>query len=484
MESGKYRNESIKTRVRPIKKLCIIENNDFPRLIEIIRIYSKEICGILNLILINDATLFSSNILEFIKSHDPDIIINYSSCVNEKLMEKFDIKVLNGNSKDFSLEYLSYSISHLSNELDPYAPLRKGNANLIFTNIDENPNIEKMFFYLNFGMIDQNLADGLKDTIFKDIRIISIDSLDTPFMQILNHENNLLHQTIFLYWPNTYQSIFEIDYNPNKYFDVNFPTAILSGSTDINAMIYFWNERASYPYCKLAWIPLESLDDYSTVIKEFKYYCLFSDNGQSDVHARIYKENPSIKEINNSKYYFNSRSDEWRLLEHLENVTIIDNRFRIRHPSEKMFSKEGLNGPLVMEVSGLEELVLPKSLALGELFRKTSNKHEQHNFSRVSRERLVYTFQSFELYKNLPYIDEIKIPDSRTIFRTTFKENKLDLAETKNTSLANQVVNLVGGPHYLNLFSDEDIYDFLTTLAPKRIKRIIEEITRGFRKTN
>jgi len=169
MESGKYRNESIKTRVRPIKKLCIIENNDFPRLIEIIRIYSKEICGILNLILINDATLFSSNILEFIKSHDPDIIINYSSCVNEKLMEKFDIKVLNGNSKDFSLEYLSYSISHLSNELDPYAPLRKGNANLIFTNIDENPNIEKMFFYLNFGMIDQNLADGLKDTIFKDI---------------------------------------------------------------------------------------------------------------------------------------------------------------------------------------------------------------------------------------------------------------------------------------------------------------------------
>jgi hypothetical protein len=77
MESGKYRNESIKTRVRPIKKLCIIENNDFPRLIEIIRIYSKEICGILNLILINDATLFSSNILEFIKSHDP-VVKNYT----------------------------------------------------------------------------------------------------------------------------------------------------------------------------------------------------------------------------------------------------------------------------------------------------------------------------------------------------------------------------------------------------------------------
>jgi hypothetical protein len=477
MEARKYKNDSIITRVRPIKKLCIIEKTDFSRFIEIINIYSKELCGILNLILINDASLFSSNTVEFIKSHDPDIIINYSLCDNEKLMKEFKILVLKGGSEDFRLEDISFPIDSLSNELDPYRALRK-KIDKIFANLDESPTIEKIFLYLNFGLINEELARRLENTIFKGAEIIPADSMDISSEQILNHESNFLYQTLNLYWPDTYTSIFEIDHNPNRYFDVELPTLILGGSTNIDAMVYFWNERASYPYCKIAWLPLELLDDCRDMINDFKNYCLFSDERQFDISARVYEANPLIKEINCSKYYFSSRSNEWRLLEHLENITIIDNKFRIRHPIEKMFSKEGLNGDLVMEVSGLEELFLPKSLALGELFRETSNRHNIYNFSRINRQRLVYTFDSFEPYANLPYVDEIKIPDSRTIFRTIFKEDKLDLVETKNASLANQVVNLIGGPHHLNIFSEEDIYEFLTKLAPKRIKRIIDEIAR------
>jgi len=92
--------ETIVSKVRPIKKLSIIED-DISIFLKIIQDYSKEIGGFYNLVLLNDECLFSQNTIDFVNNHDPDLIINYSNCENEKLVKNFKTKVLDGKSKNF-----------------------------------------------------------------------------------------------------------------------------------------------------------------------------------------------------------------------------------------------------------------------------------------------------------------------------------------------------------------------------------------------
>lgn len=64
----------------PVAKVFIIEPDDYGRLAKIVKLVSTEIEGLSNLLLIHDDTLFCENTLHFINRHDPDVIINYSSC--------------------------------------------------------------------------------------------------------------------------------------------------------------------------------------------------------------------------------------------------------------------------------------------------------------------------------------------------------------------------------------------------------------------
>ena len=107
------RIETILTKARPIKKLCIIDY-DFDLFCEINNIFTEEIGGFFNLILLNNNKLFSQNILDFIKYHDPDIIVNYSECDNDLLLAKFNIRVIDPKSQEnFNLNHLIIPISVL-----------------------------------------------------------------------------------------------------------------------------------------------------------------------------------------------------------------------------------------------------------------------------------------------------------------------------------------------------------------------------------
>ncbi len=66
-----YINKTITTKARPIKKVCIINKDDLENLLNVIKIFSSEVGGFLNLILINDEELFSSNSIEFISFEYP-----------------------------------------------------------------------------------------------------------------------------------------------------------------------------------------------------------------------------------------------------------------------------------------------------------------------------------------------------------------------------------------------------------------------------
>lgn len=482
-----YRNETITTKIRPIKKLCIIEPSDFDRLIQIIKVYSKEIGGILNIILLNNDDLFSDNNIEFVKCHDPDIVVNFSNCENYKLRTAFKTVVIDGKQERFDLNDLATDIEILNNIPDIVIEMNDGEIkNNVYTDFYRPITRDGIVYYLNFGLIGKETRDGLRDTfkgtIFESIKIEDIregvfGSYGRFLSFILKKENNFLYLSMRLFIHAETESIYEINYNKDKNY--KSPTIIFGNKNDIASMIYFWNVRATYPYSYNVWLPSEDFDEYSSIIKGFKNYCIFGDDSINGIKDRIKKFNDSITEVDNTKYYFGRRMDEWKLFEYRQNIPIIDNKFKIKHPMDKSFSKLGFNLDSVLEVNGLEELFMPKSLALGELFRKPMDKiHFPHHFSRISSKGLAFEFDEFEPYGDSAIIEEINLPDSKTILKVLFDEYQLRINETIGSQITERIINLISGYSNLELLNDNDVFELLVKLTPKRIQRLVKEITK------
>jgi hypothetical protein len=142
-------------------------------------------------------------------------------------------------------------------------------------------------------------------------------------------------------------------------------------------------------------------------------FCIFSKPGddRSDIVRKVKSMNSSLIEIDNSRFYFSSRSDEWQQFKFEQVVPIIDNKFTIRHPSDKLFSRSGFNINTVLEIDGLADMSLPKSLDLGKIFSKYENGVVQPSFndviqsqifSRISSKGLAFAFIVFNI-TNLTY---------------------------------------------------------------------------------
>jgi hypothetical protein len=97
---------NLKTVVRPIRKLFVIEDGDISTFAKIVEFCSEDLNGIRTLILINDEGLFSENTVAMINSHDPDVILNYSQASDDKLYDRF--------------RTLVRKMNHSRGELKPY----------------------------------------------------------------------------------------------------------------------------------------------------------------------------------------------------------------------------------------------------------------------------------------------------------------------------------------------------------------------------
>jgi len=496
-----YRNGTIITKIRPIKKLCIIEENDLDRLIQIINVYSMEVTGILNLILINNENLNHSNTIDFIQSQDPDVIINYSLCDNNKLKSLFKTLVVDGVDKKYHLDNLATDIEILDNIRDASQRMQDEDVKIvkdIYTSFNTHIDPKNMVYYLNYGLVDKRLKDDLRDSfknsIFEGINLKSIkeDTLN-PIGKLLTsvssgNLNNILFLSVFILWPIFTESIsiHEIDYNKNNYYKKS--TIIFGHQYDVESMVYFWNERATYPFLNhIIWLPLEFLDEYMGYIHKFENFCVFSRPGDDidDIMRRIRLMNASLIEIDNSKFYFRRKSNEWESFKFKQNISIIDNKFTIRHPSDKLFSLRGANANTVLEIYGIEELSLPKSLALGDVFREPDEGMirprfndiiKSHLFSRISSRGLAFEFDEFEPFGSSPLIYDVCLPDDKLVFESLLQEHQLHLMETNGSQVIEQVINLVNGFENLEILNEERIFDLLVELAPKRIRRIVKDI--------
>ena len=104
------RVSSVITKVRPIKKLFLIDETDIDRFVAIIQSVTLEVAGISNLILINNGDLFTRSIKDFVNYHDPDVVLNCTSLNNNDLLQFFKIPSYSGDvaasiSNSFSTSY-------------------------------------------------------------------------------------------------------------------------------------------------------------------------------------------------------------------------------------------------------------------------------------------------------------------------------------------------------------------------------------------
>lgn len=476
--------ETIVSKVRPIKKLSIIDD-DFSTFFKIIQDYTGELGGFYNLILLNDELLFSENLIEFVNEHDPDLIINYSKCENSKLAKIFKTRVLDGKDPNFRYVTIATPLVIFDNIPDAaqsfFNKIKKIEVNFQLENEAGNDTLHH-FLALNFGILKKDLLVGIEENdFFKDVemkQILPRVGHSNLFNTLLKHENTLLTISNALSRVSISSSIWTKNHNRKKFF-YEGPTLVI-GSNVINDYVYFWNVRATYPFSTNIWIPIEMFDDLmqNDLLKDFKRYCLLTQKKSDVIRSKIRETNHSCTEIDGSKYYFHTIENGWKSFEFIQNCINDSGKVRIIHPQTKLFSKMGYNINLAIEILGLQESYLPKSLELGRLFDQRPQFEPQH-FMRMSSRGLTNNFTEFGYLDETSFLTEITLPNPEDIFRTLFKEKDITLNATKKTQAINQVIYLMKGLENINILTDPLIFELIVKLSPKRINRLGKEIAKN-----
>jgi len=471
------RIETILTRVRPIKKLCIIDY-DYDLFCEINNAFTEEIGGFFNLILLNNDKLFSQNTLDFVKYHDPDIIINFSGIADSLLLEKFNTRVINRKSqKDFNLKHFTIPISVLDNVPDFIRStfFETFNRLVVWDGKFKEPKYSVNF--VNLGAIsEQDLMGIEQNNVFQGV---SIDFAhprlsNQDVFRIMEESSNLLFVYNLLYRQSISSSVYSVNNNRNEYFSKD-TTIIFGKSDDLDSIIYFWNTRATYPYSKIFWIPIEAFDEYPYGIQDCSNYCIFSD--EDELRDRLKQICNNFIEIVPDRYYFHSSYNGWNAFEHLQNVSFNGNLVRIIHPQNKLFSNSGFNVNIALEISGIDEAILPQSPILGRLF-KQDDSFDKHHFVKIGSRGMAILLSDFNPYEESPLFEELTIPAEIQIFDGILGERGLTYKESKQSQIISQVISLLGGYDNIEILKDQTIFDLIVKIAPKRIERIVKDLSR------
>jgi len=471
--------ETITTRLRPIKKVSIIEN-DFPRLFEIIKNYTEDIGGFYNLILINDDSLFGQNTIDFVKSHDPDLILNYSNCDNEILIKNFKTKVIDAKKEGFSYIHIQTPLEILNNIPESTRiEIADKEKFLLYNGDGVGP--AHSYSSLNYGIISSRYFEKCDENDFvKSIKYSSISPvfIEYSYFNIKSSvEETLIMLSNLIFRPSWSYTIGSG--NNKEEFFLKYPTLVIGTNEKIESFIFFWNMRATYPTSNIVWLPIEMIDDQTApgIFPHFSHYCLFNNDRIGEIRERIKKFTKSYQEIDVSKYYYHIFEIGWNSYDHVQNVIVEKDSIRVIHPQGKLFSKNGYNINLAIQITGPDVTFLPKSLELGQLYLPFSPMEPQH-FARMSSRGLTILFSDFSPLENFPSIFDIKIPTPEKIFNTLLKEYGISLKESNDTQVMIQVINRLKGLENINFLTDPAIFELIVNLTPKRIQRLVKEIAK------
>lgn len=460
------RTEFIQTKIRPIKKLFIIESNDFSAFIKIFKEIISEVDSIQNLIFINEESLWNDVNREFIKRHDPDIILNLSQLDDFVLSNHFEIKSIKPIDDNSKIARFGTPLFLFTTE--PFFLKRfKNEASykvLASDSIGSSP--LSLSIAINFGFHDTSEKSNLSMTIFKDAEFEFIKNTADFKQSIFSEKTKLTNLTTMIGGGSrSTGSIYEIEYNNENLFEKGKYIFIFP-SSNLSALVYFWNTRATYSSSELAWVAEELLEDFISLIdKDTKLIC-FNENTKETLQRKFLKSEVIIPD----RYYFYGSENRWRCFEHNQIININGNNIFIQHPFDKCFSDIGYAPPSILEIIGLQEFNYPIRENLGALYKKPLDDGLQEVFGRkiikLSRRGLaIYNFQ-FHPHQTIDINESIILPKFPMVVEQLFNAIEYNIKTTTKTSILEQLVNLLGGISESHLICKKEIFDLINGLTP------------------
>lgn len=461
----------ITTAVRPIKKLFILEDGDLDRFAAIVRLCSQEIAGITNILLLNTPELFGDHVSHFVRHHDPDLILNYSSASSAELERHFQIDAYSSPTFDDVRRYASTPVVIWDNIPSPMSRYFESERRTVVSVIADEHDPVDLFSILHFGIVPPTFPEALETTIFKDLRFVDFDQRDTGALH--DHDRNWVYLTLLISLTMEHGwSRYEQNKNPNSYF-CNIPTIVLGSYSNLGSMIYFWNSRAAYPFNRTLWLPIELIEAPYLNLAPYSSVVITDHNSENDQRIKSLVNGRQL--IDSSRYYFPAHTNRWTSFEHSATAPIACSKIRVEHPSHKTFSSRGINMDVALEIRGLDEVLAPPSVAIGRLFTKGDD-HNPLGFRRIGLRGFSTRIRQFDLLRDAPLHEDLQLPDDYSIIEAIFHGFGYQTERTKITKLVEQLLRLIGGYDSIEMLASELSWHLIKQLAPKRTERIADEV--------
>jgi DNA-directed RNA polymerase subunit RPC12/RpoP len=470
------RVETIITKIRPIKKMFVIDLDNYNTFSQLFLKIQEDVDIINNLLFVNDDYLWSDSAYDFVERSDPDIILNLSSLEDEKLSSHFRTFTVKPVTDQYKIERFCTQLLFFQNKPR------------IFDNFDfaENEEINafsavkleytpvSLFICINYGLAEEKFLEEMELSIFKNLKIEKIFDLNTAIINLFSKDKyiNFLTSIIDFISTGRGHSAYEIEYNENSLFTEENKYFFISEFNDFKSISYFWNIRSYYSYSNLAWLPDLFLPDITSIVNKDDVFVCFADS----IAQKISELFPSNQIFQPDRLYFHTHKNRWLFFEHTQTINITDDKIELYHPYEKSF---GSMGAFIFEIYGLKEFALPKFKKIGELFSYRPLPGFDERFCRINSVGLAKYYLAVEplhLFIRKDLYDVVYLPKFDDIVKYIFHEANLDYSKTSKTSIFNQTLNIFGKIDDLSVLSDETMFHLISSLTPLiRSEKIIKK---------
>lgn len=476
------RSEFIQTSIRPIKKLFIIDEQDYTSFENIFLKIKNEIDIIQNLLFINNDELWTQSNKDFIKRNDPDIILNLSRIDNEKLSNHFGITSVTPDQNKYKIGRFGSNIYAFTRKPSYYNVLVDNHNEpikiLSAKNLTNTP--LSLMSCVNYGLYQDDIKDLLRLSIFRNLEVNYLTNKD----EILNA---LFEKNSFIKLTNEIgeiggsgqgSSIWEIDYNEKGLFSDDKKYFFISEKNDFKAISFFWNTRAYYSNSKLVWIPIDFINDISKLVDKESIFICFNEK----IGSIVKKEFGNNQIIQPSRLYFRGKNTRWAFYQHSQTIYFTGKQIIIQHPVEKSFIDIGAMAPYILEVSGLNEFLYQKRKNIGKLFFPKNYDVDffPERFQRISENGLAKYILNTSFTNPEDAIFKISLPTFKEVIDSIFTDTNYSIKATHKSSILEQTLNLFDGFFNVKYITDKKIFDILVSLTPisrtdKAIRKFISK---------
>jgi DNA-directed RNA polymerase subunit RPC12/RpoP len=473
------RRVNVTTKMRPFRKLFVIDANDMLAFVRVVREIAGEVDAFRNLILPDDRLLWSATTAELVRRFDPDIIFNLSVLPSERIQDHFEARCVVPDGGRWQIGRFGTGLEYFRSV--PRGLIAFGDAFPadVYATDSMTDSPENFFGAVNFGLSED--ADPLRFqfTVLENLRIEAVPAVESVVDAMRGERESFwgLCEGVGFGTGNG-SSVWEVNHNAGRSF-ANGRYAFVAAEGDLSSLCYFWNTRAIFGNTAMFWLPSDLLARMDVSNHPFDA-CVVRDDASAQIASAYF---PGIDCLRPDEYRFGSANDRWKLFEHTQDVTVDGPELPVQHPASKTLSEVGASGAFVMELRGVSELAYPvraDSWTLMEsLIPGASGFPERFTrISRVGTSQYVLKFAPGEGDVSCTFT----IPSLSQWVHHRFEQRGMTIRPTAKTALLEQLDRLVSsspGREAAKALSTETTHRLVEKMSPAIRSERIEKIVRG-----